>query len=426
MRAAMRAAVLLLAAASIHARPHGADVAAFVRDRRRHLNATDEEGDHSFAGTYQCPEAGEAYSAAFLCRKAVFLKHLVPETRLHKGVGNMEGASNYMFKRNRLLKTVDLFDFFVEHLSWYERRLFKDASLLRDTSLARIKTQTFHRTKQVNPSGQSSDKVVVIMPYYATKGGDSGHSALESRRIYLRKTVESLKPTFPHYTVCVATKPDYEYVTDPSNELGFYDVLHYYTLPKPSRLGFATVHTAQQAMLNNPKWSRFEYVFYTESDQILHVRDVNRLLHIASSEVPNHVLPHRISPVPRRVDMGPEPFEWGNGRALGVAAGTKAMAEFARNAPIYARGGDLIVLAPVSAGAELLADGHIHVYGPLRGRALAGVTGDRQARIFCQSLEAELVSIAGQYKVAEDLRKQQWKAPVQISLEGDSLKITGL
>lgn len=93
---------------------------------------------------------------------------------------------------------------------------------------------------------------------------------------------------------------------------------------------------------------------------------------------------------------------------------------------IYARGGDLIVLAPVSAGAELLADGHIHVYGPLRGRALAGVTGDRQARIFCQSLEAELVSIAGQYKVAEDLRKQQWKAPVQISLEGDSLKITGL
>ena len=101
----------------------------------------------------------------------------------------MEGASNYMFKRNRLLKTVDLFDFFVEHLSWYERRLFKDASLLRDRSLARIKTQTFHRSKQVNPSGQSSAKVVVIMPYYATKGGDSGHSALESRRIYLRKTV---------------------------------------------------------------------------------------------------------------------------------------------------------------------------------------------------------------------------------------------
>lgn len=93
---------------------------------------------------------------------------------------------------------------------------------------------------------------------------------------------------------------------------------------------------------------------------------------------------------------------------------------------VYARGGDLIVLAPVSAGSELLADGHIHVYGPLRGRALAGVRGDTGARIFCQSLEAELVSVAGQYKVAEDLRRQQWKEAVQISLEGDILKIAAL
>lgn len=93
---------------------------------------------------------------------------------------------------------------------------------------------------------------------------------------------------------------------------------------------------------------------------------------------------------------------------------------------VYAPGGDLIVLAPVSAGSELLADGHIHVYGPLRGRALAGVRGDTSARIFCQSLEAELVSVAGQYKVAEDLRRQQWKEAVQISLEGDSLKIEAL
>ena len=61
------------------------------------------------------------YSAAFLCSRAVMLKHQVPETRLHKGVGNMEGASNFMFKKNRLLKTVDMFDFFIEHLSWYGR-----------------------------------------------------------------------------------------------------------------------------------------------------------------------------------------------------------------------------------------------------------------------------------------------------------------
>ena len=94
---------------------------------------------------------------------------------------------------------------------------------------------------------------------------------------------------------------------------------------------------------------------------------------------------------------------------------------------VYAQGGDLIVLAPVSAGAELLADGNIHVYGPMRGRALAGIKGDRGARIFCQQLGAELLSIAGQYKVAEDLRRDPlWSESVQVSLSGDVLNITRL
>eukprot|EP00659_Diplonema_papillatum_P000236 gene236-356_t len=91
---------------------------------------------------------------------------------------------------------------------------------------------------------------------------------------------------------------------------------------------------------------------------------------------------------------------------------------------IYAQGGDLVVIAPVSPGAELLADGNIHVYGPMRGRALAGIKGDTKARIFCQQLTAELVSIAGQYKVSEDLRRDPlWGAGVQVSLSGDVLNI---
>jgi septum site-determining protein MinC len=93
---------------------------------------------------------------------------------------------------------------------------------------------------------------------------------------------------------------------------------------------------------------------------------------------------------------------------------------------IYAQGGDLIVLAPVSVGSELLADGNIHVYGPLRGRALAGVLGDTTARIFCSSLEAELVSIAGQYKVSEQLKEFGWKAAVNIELLDGNLKIHNL
>jgi septum site-determining protein MinC len=70
---------------------------------------------------------------------------------------------------------------------------------------------------------------------------------------------------------------------------------------------------------------------------------------------------------------------------------------------VYAKGGDLLVLAGVNAGAECFADGNIHVYGPLRGRALAGVSGDTQARIFCQSLDAELIAIAGHYEVKENI-----------------------
>ncbi|MES2818023.1 MAG: septum site-determining protein MinC [Pseudomonadota bacterium] len=94
---------------------------------------------------------------------------------------------------------------------------------------------------------------------------------------------------------------------------------------------------------------------------------------------------------------------------------------------VYAQGCDLIVLAPVSAGAELLADGNIHVYGPMRGRALAGVKGNLQARIFCQQLGAELLSIGGHYKVAEDLRRDPlWGQAVQVSLSGDVLNITDL
>jgi septum site-determining protein MinC len=94
---------------------------------------------------------------------------------------------------------------------------------------------------------------------------------------------------------------------------------------------------------------------------------------------------------------------------------------------IYAQGCDLIVLAPVSAGAELLADGNIHVYGPMRGRALAGIKGNGAARIFCQQMGAELLSIAGQYKVAEDLRRDPlWGEAVHVSLSGDVLNITRL
>jgi septum site-determining protein MinC len=85
--------------------------------------------------------------------------------------------------------------------------------------------------------------------------------------------------------------------------------------------------------------------------------------------------------------------------------------------------GDLTVLAPVGHGAELVAAGHIHVYGPLRGRAFAGANGDERAMIFCDQLEAELVSIAGIYLVSEDLDPRLRGKRVRVWCDGERLSI---
>jgi septum site-determining protein MinC len=84
---------------------------------------------------------------------------------------------------------------------------------------------------------------------------------------------------------------------------------------------------------------------------------------------------------------------------------------------------DLVILSMVSAGAEVLATGNIHVYGALRGRALAGVTGNTQARIFCQQFNAELVAVAGHYQVNEDVPAEVRHKPVQVYLQDDQLYI---
>lgn len=88
---------------------------------------------------------------------------------------------------------------------------------------------------------------------------------------------------------------------------------------------------------------------------------------------------------------------------------------------IYARNRDLIVTAAVGAGAEVMADGCVHIYGSLRGRALAGARGDGNARVFCQEFNAELVSIAGVFRVFETIPADLAGKPVQARLDGDVL-----
>lgn len=91
---------------------------------------------------------------------------------------------------------------------------------------------------------------------------------------------------------------------------------------------------------------------------------------------------------------------------------------------IYAENADLVVLAIVNAGAELIADGDIHVYAPLRGRAMAGAHGNQGARIFVQSMEAELLSIAGCFQMFEEGIPADVRAkPAQIYLDEARLVI---
>ena len=94
---------------------------------------------------------------------------------------------------------------------------------------------------------------------------------------------------------------------------------------------------------------------------------------------------------------------------------------------IYARGADLIVTATVNNGAELIADGSIHVYAPLNGRALAGASGNAEARIFALSMQPELVSIAGVYRTFDEgFPNELARQPTQIRLVGDRIDIQGL
>jgi len=93
---------------------------------------------------------------------------------------------------------------------------------------------------------------------------------------------------------------------------------------------------------------------------------------------------------------------------------------------VYAANADMTVLAPTSAGSEIMADGSIHIYGALRGRVLAGARGNESARIYCQSLQAELIAIAGRYQLLDESDTTLKGKPAMIRLEGEKIVIEAL
>lgn len=115
--------------------------------------------------------------------------------------------------------------------------------------------------------------------------------------------------------------------------------------------------------------------------------------------------------------VAPQPVAVEGGRTRLVAQNVRSGAQ------VYAKGSDLIVLGAVAAGAEVIADGHVHIYGPLRGRAIAGASGDTEARIFCRALDAELIAVAGRYMVHDDIPGSVRGKTVGVMLEDERLAI---
>ncbi len=105
------------------------------------------------------------------------------------------------------------------------------------------------------------------------------------------------------------------------------------------------------------------------------------------------------------------------------AAQSMTVSQPVRGGQVVYSHGDLVVCAPVNAGAQVIADGHIHIYGRLRGRALAGARGNVDARVFCQCLEAELIAVAGEFLTADDIPKELLGRPAQVYLENGAVKV---
>jgi len=141
--------------------------------------------------------------------------------------------------------------------------------------------------------------------------------------------------------------------------------------------------------------------------------DQARLLNLAILTTPHQTT---------AVTTNPAPLTTPETHAPDSSASKIITAQVRSGQRIYSKS-DLIILSSVSAGAEIISEGNIHVYGALKGRALAGVLGDQESRIFCLNLEAELISIAGIYQVSENLDTASYKKPIQIYLNNEKLII---
>lgn len=270
---------------------------------------------------YICHDAGEAYSAAFLVAKEPFLKHRYGVSHRQ----HMETGGTVYGRKLLPYKTVDMMEFGVEHLSWLERRLGMQTL---PTNLKRIALddlmESLRQRQRILAMSASrrhpsvSNDIIAIMPFFSGGSGDAGHSVPELRQLYLNITFLSFSLHVRDVAVCVCTSHDAEFLR--SSGLPWYEVIEedcHIKYPdqqnasngeikfKPSLLGVLTARAAQ-ARMSNGNWTH-KYLFYTESDQVLFVRNLASMVQFANTS--RYIAPHRMLPMPTRrtfVKLGPQ------------------------------------------------------------------------------------------------------------------------
>eukprot|EP01040_Poterioochromonas_malhamensis_P011509 gene11509-12548_t len=227
-----------------------------------------------------------------------------------------------------LMMSRDVLDFSVIHLSAYERLLLRWARSAREinddknniTPVAKaselIKAQALrYRDSSIPPGHSAYNRTVVIMPYLGVDKG-AGHSKLYNRQVYLNSCFWSFYQYYPYIVAGVKSTKDRDYILN-SSGLPFYDVMLLENMPKSASIPVATVQETKRRIFNGT-WSNFDYIFFTESDQILMMRIPDELYEYID-HFPRHlVIPHRLMAYPstvlkyfhkREVNEEP-PFSW--------------------------------------------------------------------------------------------------------------------
>jgi len=303
-----------------------------VGSSRSDLEKRNGDASSSFSGTFRCADAGEAFAASWLSTVELFLSNgLFTEKSLSdpdcKWCVTM--AAGFVFAHQAVsglaLRTVDMFDFFVHHLSYYEKILSGNYVGNRDRCNLEVDVlrnldameRGYIARGYNNPSGRKNGQVLAIMPFY------SGKNNKFKTRKFLNISVLSVSHVFPNIVLCVATEEDYRYVTDESglNEY-LYDVMLISGLNGTNYLPLGCNVRARAKLSAGARggddggggaersgaWTGFDWVFYTESDQMPHLRDVDRILSLALQHPRNDaksplIVPHRGVPYAVREDF---------------------------------------------------------------------------------------------------------------------------